>query len=121
MTYEEFFTSSDIATYKRVKRGTMLLGRLAREIATGIVYGRMEKKGKEFVYTNKGVYRLCMSGKSDNTTERAAHERMGAITVCMGDEKEMTDWFALHGVAASPGLVYATYKEAIRIALERCA
>lgn len=113
MNYEDFFCEEDVAVYKRVKRGTMELGRTAREVAAEMVDGRIGV-GKEFVRTRRGVYRLAMSDNSDNSTERTAHDGMGAAAVVMGDDGDLDDFFRQHGVEG--GL--ARFKSEVRRRLD---
>jgi hypothetical protein len=113
MTYEDFCSAEDVATYKRVKRLTMRLGRVGRECAADIVHGDIG--ANEVVRTRKGLYRLSVAGNSDNTTERFAHAQMGARAVVMGDEEAMTEWFALHGLDGPAA--YARFRAAVRAEL----
>lgn len=110
MNYEEFFSASDVETFKRVKLGQMHLARLAREIAAEMVGGTVEGSGKEFVRTEQGVFRLCARANSDNTTERYAHHEMGAKTVVMSNDEDMIVFFVAHGVL----LGLPKFKKAVR-------
>lgn len=98
MNYEDFFDGEDIAAYKRVKRGTMIIARVAREIAAEMVDGEILRTGKEFVHTSEGMFRLAMAENSDNSTEQVAHMEMGAKTVIMGSRAEMRWFFSIHGL-----------------------
>lgn len=97
MKYQDFFDPEDVTTFKRVKLGQMHLARVAREEAARIVGGEIKTSGKEFVYTELGAFRLCVSRNSDNTTEVRAHRAMGATTVMMGSDDRMIDFFLWHG------------------------
>jgi hypothetical protein len=97
MDYTDFFSESDIATFKRVKAGSMRLSRIAREQAMNMVGGHTAL-GKEFVYTRLGTFRLAMAANTDNSTERAAHDDAGVTTIIMGDDDAMGEWFWRHGV-----------------------
>jgi hypothetical protein len=103
MNYTDFFSAKDVATFKRVKKGTMILARIAREEAASIVGGRVNSAdselvtSKEFVRTRLGVFRLCMASNSDNSTEALFHDELGVITVVMSDLHQMAEWFAQHG------------------------
>jgi hypothetical protein len=97
LNYEDFFTESDVETFKRVKKGQARLARIARSAACGMVGGEIQGSGKEFVQTRRGLYRLAMGANSDNTTEAVAHDQMGAITVVMGDDERLKWFFGSHG------------------------
>jgi hypothetical protein len=98
MNYEDYFTDEDVATFRRVKKGTMNLATVAREAVAEMVGGTVLPDGKEFVRTRLGLYRLAMARNSDNSTERGAHDAAGVVTVVMGDDEEMREFFARHGV-----------------------
>ena len=98
MDYKDFFNDEDVATFKRVKRGQMKIGRAAREVASEMVGGVLPDSGKEFVQTERGMFRLAMGTNSDNTTERLAHVMMGARLVIMGDDEQMARFFYAHGL-----------------------
>jgi hypothetical protein len=115
MNYADFFSEADVAAYKRVKRGAMRLARIARAEAAALVGGYVRDEGKEFVVTSRGVYRLAMAANSDNTTERAAHARMGAETVNMGDDVAMSAWFTKHDLAGAG--TYFTWRRRIATVL----
>lgn len=94
--------------YKRVKRGTMILAGIQREILAELTSGRIGDDGrskKEFLTTEHGRFRLCSGTNSDNTTETAAHDRMHADTVVMEGES-LKAFFELHGLLPGPTLVY---------------
>lgn len=115
LTYEDFFDSPDVATYKRVKRGTMALARIGRDVAAEIVRGEIgdgTRSGKEFVRTRVGLYRLSFGSNSDNTTERAAHQRMGAKLIVMGDSDQMIAFFDEH--VHEPEDVYRLWLRMVR-------
>ena len=97
ITYEDFFSAEDVAAFKRVKHGTMQLSRVARAVLAGMVGGTVQTEGKEFVQTERGLYRFSMAGNSDNSTERTVHDRMGVITVVMGDPVEVNLLLEQHG------------------------
>jgi hypothetical protein len=100
MRYEEFFSPADVAAYKRVKRGSMRLAGIARQIVAEMTGGQIEDGGrsaKEFLHTQCGKFRLSLRDNSDNTTEQAAHRRMGVTPVVM-DESGMLGFFRLHGL-----------------------
>jgi hypothetical protein len=107
--WEEFFTGSEVAATKRVRRGQQQLGPLARAwIAArcGGTIGDGSRSAKQFVNTPRGKFRISLSADGDNTTETAAHERMGAETVAVEDVLGMTEFFNDHGL---PGR--ETYQE----------
>lgn len=100
MTYEDFFSTEDVAAYKRVKTGTMKLAREARRIIADMVGAEYEPTGKakEFLRTERGLFRLSMSPNSDNTTEIAAHQKLGASKIVMSDDRELHRFFRAHGL-----------------------
>jgi len=98
VNYEDFFDEDEVMTYKRVKRGTMILARVARDIAADMVQGTIYGSGKEFVHTTQGMFRLAMAENSDNSTEQIAHTEMGAVTIIMGSRYQMRQFFKGHGL-----------------------
>jgi hypothetical protein len=118
MAYEEYFEPWEVATFKRVKRGQMNLARVRRGVVCQMVAGVIDGNGtnKEFVLTSRGRFRLANGDNSDNTTETAAHVRMGVQTVCMDDPESMADLFRLHGLpgASSVASFHDLVKQALR-------
>ena len=98
VTYEDFFSATDVATFKRVKKGQMKIAGICREVTAQMVGGIISEDGPEFLRTNVGVFRIAMSGNSDNTLERAAHDRMGAETVILEFDEQVEDFFDRHGL-----------------------
>jgi hypothetical protein len=70
-----------IATFKEVKGTSMRLARVVREVIAEDLDGVLPPKGKQFLKTKRGLFRLASRANSDNTTEQLAHRRMGAQTV----------------------------------------
>lgn len=99
MSYEDFFTAEEVATFKRVKRGSMSLARVARGAVAEMVGGTLEQDDshKEYLTTRVGRFRLAMGHNSDNETEMREHARLGAEIVSMGSYDEMRSFFARHG------------------------
>lgn len=101
ISYETLLPTADVQTYKRVKAATMRIGDEARAIAAALVHGTDgdgSRSGKQFIQTTRGKYRLATSMQSDNSTETAAHERMGVETIHLSEPAEMIQWFASHGI-----------------------
>ncbi len=101
ISYETLLAPNDVATYKRVKAATMRIADDAREIAARIVggtIGDIGRSNKQFISTGKGMFRLATSNQSDNSTEVAAHERMGVTTIHLSEPGEMIRWFEEHGL-----------------------
>lgn len=101
LTYADFFSADDVDTYRRVKRGSMNLARVAREVVAEMVGGRIVQEDdsrKEYMTTRRGRFRLAMSHNSDNETERREHARLHAEIVVMGDSDAMGEFFARHGL-----------------------
>lgn len=102
MSYEDFFSAADVAVYKRVKRGSMQLARVARSVIADMVNGNLiqyDDSRKEYLNTKLGVFRLAMSTASDNQTEMREHSRLGAEVVVIGDPEQMKTFFHRHGHA----------------------
>lgn len=114
MDYTDFFSADDVATYRRVKRGTMALADISREVVATIVGGTILFEGKQFVRTKRGVFRLCTAANSDNSTERYAHAKLGAKTVVMGDEIDLDAFFRDHGVKGGIALFKRTVRSRLR-------
>jgi hypothetical protein len=70
-----------VAAFKEVKGTSMRLARVAREVIADDLDGALPAKGKQFLTTDRGLFRLASRANSDNTTEQLAHKRMGAKTV----------------------------------------
>lgn len=103
MTYEDFFSPADVATYKRVKLGTMRLGQTAKTIALKMVSGWVYEEEKfKYVHTYCGKYLLVMAHNSLNTVERREAERQHAEVIVMGDDNQLGEWFKLHGLRRAP-------------------
>jgi hypothetical protein len=98
MTYEDFFSSDEVAIYKRVKRGSMRIGHAARKVAKEMVGGDFQLGGRELVLTEHGTFALVMAHNSMNTTEKWAVQSEGAEIIVMGDDEEIANWFKLHHV-----------------------
>lgn len=115
MTYEDFISASDVATFKRVKRAQMRLATVARHTAAHMVGGHVASEGKEFVTTKLGVYRLAMTSRSDNNTEKREHDRLGAKTIYMGNDEMMHEFFTAHGwTGLTVGLTVHLYRRLIK-------
>lgn len=101
ISYETLLSPLDVATYKRVKATTMRIADDARDICARLVDGRIGdggRSGKQFLQTSRGKFRLATSMQSDNSTEVAAHERMGVRTIHLSEPGEMIDWFSMHNL-----------------------
>lgn len=99
--YENLLPEHDVQTYKRVKRWTMNLAHDARAILADLVGGTVGDGGrsrKEFLQTPRGSWRVSMGSNSDNTTERAAHERMGVKTLHLDEQEEVLAFLEEHGL-----------------------
>ena len=70
-----------VETFKEVKLTSMRLARVVREVIADDLQGSLPARGKQFLTTRRGVFRLASRPNSDNTTEQEAHRRMGATTV----------------------------------------
>lgn len=115
MDYTDFFTAEQVATYRHVKRGTMMLADVSREVVATMVGGTIPFEGKQFVHTKRGEFRLCTAANSDNSTERFAHREMNAKTVVMGDEIDLDAFFRDHGIKGG----IALFKRTVRARLRR--
>ncbi|HZT16020.1 MAG TPA: hypothetical protein VFA19_08735 [Gaiellaceae bacterium] len=91
----------------------MRLARVVREVIAADLDGELPAKGKQFLTTDRGLFRLASRPNSDNTTEQLAHKRLGAKTVqVFGDlspihraQGWMTveELYDLHGVRFNAG------------------
>lgn len=100
LSYADFFPAADVETYRRVKRGSMNLARVARAVIAEMVDGKLVQEDdnrKEYIETRVGRFRMAMGHNSDNETERREHARLGAEVVSMGDADAMATFFERHG------------------------
>jgi hypothetical protein len=94
--YEDFFDPAEVETFLMVKRGQQVLASVVREELAVLVGGQLDHDGKEFLHTSEGVFRVALRSNSDNTTERAAHRRMGVETLNAGDLTELGVFLVRH-------------------------
>jgi hypothetical protein len=94
--YEDFFTADEVAVFKMVKWGQMMLASIVREELAELVGGAF-REGKQFLYTGVGVFRVALRANSDNKTERGVHDRLGVETVNVGDPVELELFLMRHG------------------------
>ena len=90
----------------------MRLARVVRETIAADLHGTLPINGKQFLTTESGVFRLASRGNSDNTTEQAVHQQMGARTVQVFGDLSPTgraqgwmtveELYALHRVRLDP-------------------
>ena len=109
IVWESFFTKDEVEATKRVRRGQQALGPLARKwIAekVGGTIGDGDRSAKQFVNTRYGQFRISLSVDGDNTTETAAHERMGVRTIRLEAVEEAVEFFQEHGLEGA-----RTYEE----------
>lgn len=71
----------NVATFKEVHHTSMRMARAVKEIIAEDLQGELPTKGKQFLETSQGTWRLATRANSDNTTEERAHKRMGARLV----------------------------------------
>lgn len=115
LDYKQFVTQDEARTYKRVKWVTMHLSRIAREVIADLTGGRISDPGgsrKQFVETSRGLYRISMGPRSDNSTEVAVHLRMGVESINFADEKERRRFWAKHRL--NPELTEIQFTERLR-------
>ncbi len=103
----------ELETFKKVKLTSMRLARIVREVIAADLGGTLPSKGKQFLTTSRGVFRLASRANSDNTTEQAAHKRMGVTIVQVFGALSSTNvargWmsveqlYALHGKRFNAG------------------
>ena len=101
--YEAYFSSEEIDTFRRVKAGQMHLAHVARLAAAELV-GGYARKGKHFIETERGRFRMALRENSDNETERRDNARLHATTVVMGDDHSLAEFFTAHGIEAWPAI-----------------
>lgn len=107
--YETLLRHEDVVVYKRVKRQTMALAHDARTILAEMVGGTLgdgSRSNKEFVNTPRGRWRVSMGYMSDNSTEAAAHARMGVRLLHLSDPAEVKVFLRTHGL--EPRSAYIT-------------
>jgi hypothetical protein len=96
-----------VATFKEVKFTSMRLARIVREVIASDLGGKMPTKGKQFLTTKQGIFRLASRPNSDNTTEQLAHKRMGATVVQVFGELSPTHiargWISVEQLYARHG------------------
>jgi hypothetical protein len=100
--------SEKVAAFKEVKRTSMKLAGVVREVVAEELDGSVPPNGKQFLTTSRGTWRLAARANSDNSTERAAHRSMGVgLVQVFGDLPEqrraegwidVADLYALHAV-----------------------
>lgn len=73
--------SRKVAAFKEVKRASMRLAEVVRQVVAEELEGQLPVRGKQFLQTARGTWRLASKGNSDNTTEDQAPRRMGATSV----------------------------------------
>jgi hypothetical protein len=99
--YENLLNPASVAVYKRVKGQTMKIAEIARGLVAEAVGGSIgdgSRSRKQFVNTRRGQFRVCNSWNSDNSTEVAAHARMGVRTVHLDSPGEVIGFFREHGL-----------------------
>ncbi|HEX6701999.1 MAG TPA: hypothetical protein VF101_14830 [Gaiellaceae bacterium] len=85
----EICGDANVAAFKEVKLTSMRLARAVKEVIAEELDGDLPRKGKHFLRTEKGIWRLAARENTDNTTEERAHKRMGAHLVqVFGDINE---------------------------------
>jgi hypothetical protein len=99
---------SELATFKHVHRMSMRLARVVKEVIAEELHGELPSKGKQFLETPRGRWRLATRANSDNTTEEQAHRQMGAHLVQVFGEinsqrtsrgwMSVEDLYSAHGV-----------------------
>ena len=70
-----------VDNFVEVKRMSMRLAAETKKMIAADLGGTIPLKGKQFLTTNLGQWRLASSFNSDNTTEQKAHANMGVKTV----------------------------------------
>lgn len=109
--YEHLITRAEHDTYLYVKKLEQDIARAARgvlaELTQGVI-GDGSRSKKEFLNTRHGKYRVSCRANSDNTTEVAAHDRMGVTKLNAGSREEALRFLQLHGVTM-------TYAEFVRL------
>jgi hypothetical protein len=101
-----------VAAFKEVKLTSMRLARVVKEVIASELGGSLPAKGKQFLTTSRGTWRLAARANSDNTTEEVAHRRMGVSLVQvfgeLSGERRARGWitvqelYAVHRVTFDP-------------------
>jgi hypothetical protein len=125
LTYEDFISDADAGVYKRVKWVSMHLARIGREEVVSLLRERgcdarigdpVNQSGKQFVVTPRGIYRLTFGTRSDNSTELAAHVRMGVHSIDFSSEINRREFWSWHLPGAQVDEEFVT---AVRTRVER--
>jgi hypothetical protein len=103
----EICGAKKVAAFKEVKLTSMRLARVVKEVIAEELHGDLPPRGKQFLTTSKGKWRLATRPNSDNTTEELAHKRMGARLVQVFGEVDhqhqargwltIDELYAIHG------------------------
>jgi hypothetical protein len=88
-----------LPAFRDVKLTSMRLGRVVKEIIACDLGGTLPVKGKQFLTTWRGTWRLATRANSDNTTEEVAHRQMGAGLVQvfgeLGEDRRGRGWITV--------------------------
>lgn len=67
--------------FVEVKHASMELANAVKATIADDLGGTIPRRGKQFLTTERGSFRLAQGDNSDNTTEEGAHDRMSVRTV----------------------------------------
>lgn len=99
-----------VQTFKTVKLTSMLIGRVVKQIVAEDLNGTLPPFGKQFLTTQRGVFRLALRANTDNTTEEAAHRRAGAELVQVfgtpGPRRAQRGWIGIDQLYARHGVPF---------------
>lgn len=97
--YERLCTQEQVDNFTFVRRLQQRAADVCREILAEMVEGEIRDPngtGKQFLWTRRGLFRIATSRLADNSTEDAAHRRLGAETLNVDDDKALQAFFEEH-------------------------
>lgn len=96
--WEDEFPRVAVHAYKQVKLALMKRAYLAKIHLAERLGVPLGYKGRDYLYTNHGLYRVAMNYNSDNNIERAALDDMNVETIHVDNPEEMIMFFHIHGM-----------------------
>jgi hypothetical protein len=100
----------EVDSFKEVKLTYMRLARVVKEVIAADLGGELPVRGKQFLTTPEGLWRLATRANSDNSTEARAHRRAGARSVQVFGEvsryRRGQGWMSVDDLYAEHGLVF---------------
>lgn len=94
--WEDEFLPVEVHSYKMIKLALMKRAHLVRTRLADRVNGELGYRGRDYIKTSHGLYRVAMNYNSDNRTETAAHEDMAVTIIHVDNPEEMILFFYVH-------------------------